>query len=374
MKFTVRKSDIQAELGLSQGVVEAKATIPILSHLLLRADKEGLELLATDLELGLRARCSADVTSPGAATIPAKKLYDMVRALDCDVISFESESNDWVKLEGGSFKSRVVGLPDADFPSQPEFPEDAPDVRLPLTTFQEMLGRVIFAVTTENTRFSINGALLKVGDGALTLVATDGHRLSYVTRSLDLPELSEPISVLVPRKALAEIMRLKPVDENDELELASAGNHVFFRGQGRLLYSRTLEGSFPNFEKVLPQDNDVSAIVDRDALNRVISRVAILSNDTAKMVSVHLVDGKLSISTQNPNMGEAREELDVEQIGGEVKIGLNYEYLLQFLQVVGCEKVELKLKDSSTQALLSPTGEDAGDITYKYVVMPMRLA
>jgi DNA polymerase-3 subunit beta len=374
MKFTVRKSDLQEELGLSQGVVEAKATIPILSHILLRADKEGLELLATDLEIGLRARCAADVTGPGAATIPAKKLHDVVRALDCDVISFEGENNDWVKLEGGSFKSRVVGLPDSDFPSQPDFPEDAPAVRLPLTTFQEMLGRVIFAVTTENTRFSINGALLKVGDGALTLVATDGHRLAHVTRAIDLPDLPEPISVLVPRKALAEIMRLKPVDENDELELASAGNHVFFRGQSRLLYSRTLEGSFPNFEKVLPQDNDVVATVSRDALNRVISRVAILTNDTAKMVSIHLADGTLSISTQNPNMGEAREELPVEHVGGEVKIGLNYEYLLNFLGVVGSEQVEIKLKDSSTQALLGPAGDDAGDLTYQYVVMPMRLS
>ena len=374
MKFTVRKSDLHEELGLSQGVVEAKATIPILSHLLLRADKDGLELLATDLEIGLRARCSADVTAPGAATMPAKKLHDVVRALDCDVISFEAESNDWVKVEGGSFKSRVVGLPDSDFPSQPEFPEEGPTVRLPLTTFQSMLARVIFAVTTENTRFSINGALLKVGDGALTLVATDGHRLAHVTRSLELPDLAEPISVLVPRKALAELMRLKPADENDELELASAGNHVFFRGQGRLLYSRILEGTFPNYEKVLPKENDVTARVSREALNRVISRVAILTNDTAKMVTLHLNEGSLSISTQNPNMGEAREELPVEQQGGEVKIGLNYEYLLNFLGVVGTEQVELKLKDSSTQALLGPAGEGADGLTYDYVVMPMRLS
>jgi len=374
MKFTVRKSDLQDELGLSQGVVEAKATIPILSHLLLRADKDGLELLATDLEIGLRARCVADVTAPGAATIPAKKLHDVVRALDCDVISFEGENNDWVRIEGGSFKSRVVGLPDADFPSQPEFPESAPGIRLPLTTFQSMLARVIFAVTTENTRFSINGALLKVGDGALTFVATDGHRLAHVTRPVDLPELPEPVSVLVPRKALAELMRLKPKDENDELELASAGNHVFFRGQGRLFYSRTLEGSFPNYEKVLPKDNDVVARVSREALNRVISRVAILTNDTAKMVTLHLADGALSISTQNPSMGEAREELAAEHQGGEVKIGLNYEYLLQFLGVLGSEEVELRLKDSSTQALLGPAGEGSGDLTYQYVVMPMRLA
>jgi DNA polymerase-3 subunit beta len=376
MKFTVRKQDLQEELGLSQGVVEAKATIPILSHLLLRADRDGLELLSTDLEIGLRTRCAADVTAPGAATIPAKKLHDVVRALDCDVISFEGENNDWVKLEGGSFKSRVVGLPDADFPSQPEFPADAPAVRLPLAVFQEMLARVIFAVTTENTRFSINGALLKVGEGALTLVATDGHRLAHVTRPVDLPDLPEPIEVLVPRKALAELMRLKPADENDELELAASGNHVFFRGRGRLLYSRILEGSFPNYEKVIPAENEVRVLVGREALARVISRVAILTNDTAKMVTLALGEGRLTISTQNPSTGEAREELEVAHQGEEVRIGLNYEYLLQFLQVVGSESVEIRLKDSSTQALLGPAGEGGDEPVhpYQYVVMPMRLA
>jgi DNA polymerase-3 subunit beta len=372
MKFTVQKQHLQEELSLCQGVVEAKTTIPILSHILLQADKDGLQLLATDLEIGLRTRCAGDVTVAGAATIPAKKLHDVVRALDCDVISFETDGNDWVKVEGGSFKGRVVGLPDSDYPTQPEFPEGAATVRLPLTTLQQMLARVIFAVTTENTRFSINGALLKMTPNSLTLVATDGHRLAHVERSIELPELKEELEVLVPRKALAELARIKAVDENDEIEVATEGTHVFFRSQGRLLYSRTLEGSFPNYQKVIPAENTTVATVDREALTRVISRVALLTNDTAKMVSIHLNEGSLTISSNNPNMGDAVETLNVDHQGDEVRIGLNYEYMLQFLQVVGTERLRLKLKDSNTQALLEPAGEQ--DASYRYVIMPMRLS
>ena len=149
----------EGELALIQGVVEPKATIPILSHLLLRAETDGLRLLATDLEIGLRTSCAADVSAPGSATIPAKKLHDVVRALNCDTVSFETESNHWLRVEGGSFKGRVAGLAADDFPPQPEFPESEAPIQLPLVAYQRMLSRVLFAVTTENTRFSINGAV-----------------------------------------------------------------------------------------------------------------------------------------------------------------------------------------------------------------------
>ena len=176
---------------------------------------------------------------------------------------------------------------------------------------------------------------------------------------------------------LVELNRIKSADENDEIEVAAVDNHVFFRSQGRVLYSRTLEGSFPNFDKVIPVGNDVIARLDREAFTGVLSRVAILTNDASKMVTVSLAEGRLTISTSNPNAGEANESLPVELAEGvsgdvSVKIGLNYEYLLQFLQVVGGETLELQLKDSSTQGLLLPT--EQGPFDYRYVVMPMRLS
>lgn len=373
MKFTVARQDLQQELGLVQGVVEAKATIPILSHLLVRASNDGLELLATDLEIGLRTRCAARVDGAGAATIPAKKLHDVVRALSSAEISFESEPNNWLRVEGGSFRGRVVGLPAEDFPPQPELPEGARSVKVPLTTFQEMVSRVLFAVTTENTRFSINGALLKLDPERLTLVATDGHRLAHVVQPIELPELQAELSALVPRKALAEIVRIRPRDEDEELELAVDENHVFFAAGPRLMHSRTLEGTFPNYERVIPTGNDAIARCERVALAEVLARVALLTSETSRMVAFKFAKGTLTISTSNPNMGDASEDLPAEWDGDEVTIGLNHEYVQQFLQQLGSENVEVRLKDAATQALFSPADVKADEAQYQYVVMPMRL-
>lgn len=371
MKFTVRKQELQQELGLSLGVVEAKATIPVLSHLLVRADKTGLELLATDLEIGLRSRCVADVTEPGAAAIPAKKLHDVVRALDCEVVSLSSDASHWLKVEGGSFRGRVVGLPESDFPSQPEFPRDAQSVRVAASVLQQMVTRTLFAVTAENTRFSINGALLEIRKKGLTLVATDGHRLAHVAWSCDLSGLSSDVTILIPRKALMELTRLRVQDENEEIEIATSGNHVFFRTPAKLLYSRTLEGTFPAYERVIPAENPVRARVSRKTFLDVLGRVSILTSDATRLVTVHVAGQTLTISATNPSMGEASEEMAVEHEGDEVKIGLNHEYLQQFLAVVDGDTIELRLKDGGTQALLVPDG--GGSCAYQYVVMPMRL-
>lgn len=372
MKFTVRKQHLQEELSLCQGVVEAKSTIPILAHLLVTADKNGLEIVATDLEIGLRTRCVADVTGSGAAAIPARKLFDVIRALDCETVSFETEGNHWLRIEGGSFRGRLVGLPDSDFPSQPEMPAKAATVALALSSLQDMVSRVLFAVTTENTRFSINGALMTLKGGRLMLVATDGHRLAQVVKDLGPGAGSSELHVLVPRKVLQEITRLRPADENEEIEIATSGNHVFFRGKDTLIFSRVLEGTFPNFERVIPSDNENSCTVERAALSSVLSRVAILTSDSSRQAVFSLAGGALQVATSNPNMGEAQEELAVEHSGEDVRIGLNVEYVQQFLSAVSGEKVEIRLKNGSTQALFVPQGD--GPWECRYVVMPMRLA
>ena len=371
MKFTVRRQDLQQELSLSLGVVEAKATIPILSHLLIRADKNGLELLATDLEIGMRSRCAADVTDPGGAAVPAKKLHDLIRALDCEVVSLTSDSSNWLRVEGGSFRGRVVGLPDADYPSQPEFPKDASALKVPVVVLQQMVARTMFAVTTENTRFSINGALLEIDTTGLTLVATDGHRLAHVAWLRELPSVKAKSSLLVPRKALMELSRLRPADENEELEIATAGSHVFFRSPSKVIFCRTLEGTFPAYERVIPDGNTISVRADRRQLQDIIARVAVLTSDATRMVTLQVDGQQLTVSGVNPSMGEATDEMTVENSGGDVKIGLNHDYLQQFLSVAECEKIEIRLKDSGTQALLKPIGDGPA---YQYVVMPMRLA
>jgi len=373
MKLTIRRQDLQQELALCQGIAEGKGTIPILSHILLRADSSGLELVATDLESGLRTRTKADVGVAGSAAVPGRVLHDIVRALGSDVVSLESEANNWLKVEGGSFKSRVVGLPESDFPTQPTFPDRSASVRVPLAVLQQMITRTVFAVTAENTRFSINGALLKITPRSLTLVATDGHRLAHVQRSLDTEGLTGDLSVLVPRKALLEINRMKAADENEEVVLATSGNHVFFRIGQRQLFSRTLEGTFPNYDKVIPHENPVTVRVPRRPFMDVINRVALLANDALQLVKFEFTKTGVTISTSGSSMsqGEAVESLESEHVGADVLIGLNHDYVQQFLSVLDDEQVEVKLKDSTSQALFLPAGDKA--MTYQYVVMPMRL-
>ena len=376
MKLTVRKQDLQAELSLCQGVVEAKATMPVLSHVLLRAGKQGLELLGTDLEIGLETSCAADVTTPGALALPAKVLHDVVRALDSDTVSLESDARGgsetgWLKIEGGSFKGRVAGLVADQFPKQPQFPQGKGGVSVPLGVLQQMIGRTAFAVSAENTRFVINGALMKAGADGLTLVSTDGHRLAYVNRQVDA---GGEINALIHRKALLEINRLKAADENEEATIALDGNYAFFRVGRRLLFSRTLDSTFPNYDKVIPHENPVTVRVDRKAFLDVINRVALLTSDTVRLIVMDFSGGSATISTgggaASAVLGEASETIEAEQQGADVRIGLNHEYVRQFLTVLDSEKVEIKLKDSTTQALFQPAGQSG----YQYVVMPMRLA
>ena len=328
-------------------------------------------MLATDLEIGMRSRCVADVTEPGAAAVPAKKLHDIIRALNCEVVSLSSDTSNWLRVEGGSYRGRVVGLPEADFPSQPDMPKDATALKVPIRLLQQMVARTMFAVTTENTRFSINGALLEIDTTGMTLVATDGHRLAHVAWLSQLPGVKAKTSLLVPRKALLELSRLRPADENEEIELANAGSHVFFRTPTKLIFCRTLEGTFPAYERVIPADNGISVRVDRRQFLDIITRVAVLTSDATRMITLQVEGDKLTVSGVNPSMGEATDEMAVESSGGDVKIGLNHEYLQQFLAVVDTEKVEMRLKDSGTQALLKPVGDGPA---YQYVVMPMRLA
>ncbi len=376
MKLTVRKQDLQSELALCQGVVEPKATMPFLSHVLLRAGKSGLELVGTDLEIGLETACAADVTEPGALALPAKVLHDVIRGLDCETVSLESdnrgsEATGWLKVEGGSFRGRVAGLVADQYPSQPAFPAKARTVAVPLTVLQQMIARTVFAITAENTRFSINGALMKLGPQGLVLVATDGHRLALVQREV---QADGELTALVSRKALLELGRLKAADENEEVHVAVEGNFVFFRVGKRLLFSRLLEGTFPNYDKVLPQDNPTTVRVDRRALLDAISRVAVLTSETVRLVVLDFTSGGVTITTGGGAtaavVGEATETVSTEHEGGPAKIGLNHEYLRQFLGAVETEKVEVKLKDSTTQALFQPAGTPG----YQYVVMPMRLA
>src|SRR5215471_942851 len=278
MEFTVRKFDLLQELNLIQGVVERKTTIPILANVLVRAEGSELGIAATDLEIGLKSVCVSKITVPGMVTLPAKRLYEIVRALPDKEIKFKRGEANWVSVTCGSSRFRIAGLPQEDFPALAE-PKSTIG-RIPSEVLAKLISRTIFAISTEDSKFTLSGALLLLKPGSITMVATDGHRLAHIEKSEALEEVTEEIKVIVPKKAMGELIRM--VSETADAEMISFSrddNHLFFDMGKRLLMSRMLTGQFPNYEAVLPRSNDRIFTVNRDEITAAIRRVAILSDE-----------------------------------------------------------------------------------------------
>lgn len=369
MQFTVQKADLLRELQLVQGVVEKKATIPILSNLLLKATRERLEIVATDMELGIQSACDANVGTEGSITIHARKLHDIVRALPDAEILFSLQKGNRVQIRCANADFKVAGQGTEDFPSLREY-DFKGAIAMPLAEFKSMIAKVIFAITQDDPRYAIYGALFVVRKGSVEMVATDGHRLAYLKQSMDVTPKDE-VRVIIPIKTLQEIVKLEPGPEG-EVRVGVKDNHIFVRSGLRTLQSSLFEGTFPNYEKVMPEGNDRIVRSDAEAFLAALRRVSLLSAERTKAVKVSLGEGKMVISTQNPEFGEAEESVEIDGFkGSAIEIGFNARYLMDFLQVVGTPEIQMELKDGETQGLLRPA--DAEGLDYRYVVMPMRI-
>ena len=370
MEFTVRKFDLLQELTLIQGVVERKTTIPILANVLVRAEGGGLHIAATDLEIGLKSVCPSKTTVPGTITLPAKRLYEIVRALPDKEIKFKRGEANWVALTCGSSRFRIAGLPQEDFPA---LPEPKPSLsKIPSEILAKLIARTIFAISTEDSKYTLSGALLLLKPGSITMVATDGHRLAHVEKPVEMEDVSEEIKVLIPKKAMGELVRM--ISESADTEgigFSRDDNHLFFDMGKRLLISRMLTGQFPNYEAVLPRNNDRTITVGRDDIAAAIKRVAILSDERSRTVKLALGSGSLEITASHSDLGEAHETLEVDYNKEDLQVGFNYQYLLDFLTTADEPEVSFEFKDSESAAQLR--SQPATDYNYRYVVMPMRI-
>ena len=369
MELVVRKSDLVRELQLFQGIVERKNTIPILANVLLEAKGEEIRFLATDLEVGLRSRCAASVAKPGALTLPAKKLYEIVKALPDTDIRIEEEKSG-VKLAADRFDSRMQTLPLDDFPSLPEA-SGAATATLSGRLLKAMVDKTQFAMTSEDTRYFLNGALLVLKADGMGLVATDGHRLALAWAKREGEAgAGEGDRAILPKKTVWELGRLLGETEGD-VRFERGENHLFFEVGGRVLISRMIDGQFPAYEKVVPKNNDKRIEFERERITGAIRRVALLSNERSKALKMEIGRDKVEISSSSPEFGEARESLTVDYAGAPVRTSFNAQYLLDFLNVVGSDSVAMELKDEVSQAVMKPVG--AEDFDYTYVLMPMRV-
>jgi DNA polymerase-3 subunit beta len=371
MELVVRKNELLRELQLFQGIVERKNTIPILANVLVEAEGSEVRLLATDLEVGLRSRCEASVAKAGAVTVPAKKLYEIVKALPETDVRIE-EDKGGVRVAADRFDSRLQTLPREDFPTLPQA-GDGGSVTLTGSVIRQMVSRTHFAITGEDTRYFLNGALFVLRDQDMSLVATDGHRLALVSvpreRSAGAKD-GEEIRVILPRKTLMELGRLL-AEQEGEVVFSRGENHLFFRIGDRVLISRMIDGQFPAYERVIPKANDKRIDFERDRLTNAVKRVALLSNERSRAVRFHAGKDKVEIVSSSPEFGEAKEELIVDYAAAATEICFNAQYVLDFLGVVETEGVTLEFKDEMSQAVLKPTGPEGYD--YTYVIMPMRI-
>ena len=379
MEIRLQRDALLSELALLQGIVERRTTIPILSHLLLDAREDRASLAATDLDVSLSTWCEATVGRPGAIAVQAKKFHEIVRSLPSSEIAVTVDEGTNVEVKSGRSRFRIRGLEADNFPTLPKV-ESAPAVELALPVLRRMIGKIIFAISTEESRFQLNGALFKVKANGLELVATDGHRLALVEVAADgapgaAGEETAAVvvhtpqeGVLIPRKALQELLRF----DGEETVVYRRGEHHLAFGIGkRELTCRILEGTFPDYERVIARNHDKKPVLERQAFAQAVQRVALLTGERARGVLLHFTPEQVVVSAANPDLGEATEQVPCEYTGPELKLGLNPDYLAHFLGAVEARDVRLELKDSESQCVGYPG--DGETLRYLCVIMPMHV-
>jgi DNA polymerase-3 subunit beta len=378
LEITVSRTELLRELTAAQSVVERKTTIPILSNFLFEAtvDELGagkLTITATDLDQSLRTSCAAKVKKAGACTIPARKLFDYIKLLADGEISLKLMDNHWVQIRSGRSNTRMVGMARANFPQVPEFPSVGA-YKIAAPALRNMIAKTIFAISNEESRYTLNGALLVLKAESMAMVATDGHRLAHIEKlGENLEGISGEKKTLIPRKALAELNSLLGATEADSLEFADDDQTLFFKVGGRVLTSRKLTGQFPNYEAVLPRDNNKFVIVRSEDLMASIMRVAQFADERSGAIKIRLEQNELKLSAQSTDAGESEDIIETPYNYDPLVVGFNSQYLVDFLRATGVSgEVRLEFKDAQSAGQMRPE-DGSEDVKYRYILMPMRI-
>ncbi len=366
MKFSINKEDMLRELQLLQGIVEKRNTMPILANVLVKVTESEVELIGTDLEVGLKTHFPAQIEGTGSITISGKKLFEIVRSLaEEQQVVFNEGKDLMMEITSGESEFKVLCLPKEDYPQMAE-PKFEKNIVLPLEKFKEMIDRVYYAITQEQ-RYYLNGALMLLRDDQMELVSTDGHRLAYTSLAVEGLKRENEIKAIVSKKTLNELRKFE--DETVEFDLDE--NNLFFRVRNRTLISRIIEGKFPNYEAVIPKENPEALEISREKITDAIRRVSLLSTERSKGIRFNIEPNQIKLYSSNPEIGEARDKVNVDYSGSEMEIGFNSQYLLDFLNAIRSEKIRFELKDENSAVLMKPATDD--DIKYLYVLMPMKI-
>ena len=366
MKFSIKKEDISSELQLLQGIVEKRNTMPILANILVNARENDIELIGTDLEVGLKTHFPAKIEETGSVTLSGRKIFEIVKSLaESKEVTFYEKDDLTMQITSGKSEFKVLCLPKEDYPQVPE-PKFEKKIVFPLKEFQEMIDRVYFAITQEQ-RYYLSGALLIIKENSMELVSTDGYRLAYTAKTMKDLKVDNEIRAIVAKKTLSELRKF----ENDSVEFDMDESNLFFKVDNRTLISRIIEGKFPDFEAVIPKDNPNTLTVSREEITEAVRRVSLFSTERSKGIKFFIEKKELKLFSSNPEMGEARDKVDVDYNGEKLEVGFNSQYLLDFLTTVKTDKIQFELKDSNSSVLIRPEVEEK--VKYIYILMPMKL-
>lgn len=366
MKFSIKKEDVLRELQLLQGIVEKRNTMPILANVLIGATENEIELIGTDLEVGLKTHFPAQIEETGSITISGKKVFEIVRSLSDEQMVYFNEGKDlMMEITSGESEFKVLCLPKEDYPQVPE-PKFEKNIVIPLDKFKEMIDRVFYAITQEQ-RYYLNGALMLLKDSQMELVSTDGHRLAYTLITIEGQKVENEIRTIISKKTLNELRKF----DDDSLEFDLDENNLFFHVRNRTIISRIIEGKFPNYEAVIPKENPHVLQISRQKITDAIRRVSLLSTERSRGIKFNIDQDQIKLFSSNPEIGEARDKVDVDYKGQEMEIGFNSQYLLEFLSAAKSENITFELKDENSAVLLRPSDDD--DVKYLYVLMPMKI-
>lgn len=372
MDVLIEKNTLLRELQYVQGVVERKTTVPILANLLLEAEGSELVVTATDLDVTFRCSCKARINKEGAITVPARKFIDIIRLLpdeaDVHLKEIMSDSSAWMEILCQRSRFKVASLARESFPDVPTF--EGEHIYLPAKALSFMISRCIYAITLEESRYTLNGALMVVNPAGISFVTTDGHRLVLVEHDVALDNIEEEIRVLIPKKTLVELKTLAQDAESESVSFARTEKHIFFKVDERRLYSRILTGQFPNYEMVIPQDCEHKIIVNAVEFAGCLKRTSVMSDEESKAVIFDVQEDEMGIKSDSSDYGEANDSIPIEYQGESFRIGFNAQYILDFLNGLNVEKIALKLNDQRKQGLFVP--DDLGKFRLQYVVMPLK--
>lgn len=371
MEFIVSQNALKQELGFVQSVVERKNTIPVLSNIVIEAVGEtAIRFLGTDLDVTIRCEAEAEIIAGGAICVQAKKLFEIVTRLTDAPVRFKREENDWVSVECGRYRGKLAGVGRDQFPEVPQF--KSADLRLPAELFRNFIRHTSFAITQEQSRFTLGGAKFMLDKNGARMITTDGHRLAMIeTTNLGENRPDAEIDVLIPKKALNELVKLAETGEGD-VAFGEDANHLYFEVGSRLLISRKLTGQFPNYEMVLPKNNDKTANFDAQEFANALRRVAMTADDRTQAIRLEFSNGVVKMNASSSEEGESAEEVSTDYNGEEVVVGFNSKYLQEVFNVIRDGKLAIDFKDGNAQAQMRPVNENAG-FEYKYIVMPMRV-